>query len=559
MQRLDSRRLTGPNLLLPGPGALIDVALESGEDAQLAIATWRAMASQALEALGWASETLVAREFHGGMSVAFSAPNDALYTATELNEWAWDATARALGGEPAPKLEGPELERIAQALAAEQQPVLLRLEQEALGRGLNFCADDEWVTVGMGAGGKTWATPECPEPSEVAWSEVSDRPAAFVTGTNGKTTTVRMLESIVKAAGLRAGSCSTDRIIVDGQVVDEGDWSGTGGARAVVKHEEVDVCLLEAARGGLLRRGLGLPRVDVAAVTNVTADHLGEMGVHDVPELCEVKFVVERAAECLVLNADDAQVLERGERSSKPVTWFSLDCRHPKLAAALAAGFDVLTLRDGALLQQTAKGETQLAELDACPALLGGAAQHNVSNALAAAGVALHLGLSPASIASGLAAFGSDAQSNPGRLNRFEVDGATVLVDFAHNPAGLRAILETAQALRTGRFGMILGQAGDRDDASIVALARTCASFRPDRVVIKDMNEHARGRPEGEAADLIESQLRAEGLAGDQLQRISSELEAAKALLEWARPGDVALLLCHAQRDEVLTELARRA
>lgn len=550
----DSRRLTGGNLFFDGQGAVIEVA---ADDAPAAAAAWRAQVTRVLAALTWPIE-LYERFYPGGVSLAFAAPLDCLYAATEVNEWAFAAAAQVVSGAPAPDLDAalPGLQR---AVDEERDPKLLALAERAHASGVNFCGDDEWTTVGMGAGGRTWPTPELPRAEDVDWSAVRDVPCALVTGTNGKTTTVRLLVSIVKAANLVPGASSTDWIQVGDELLDRDDWSGPGGARAVLKDARVEVALLETARGGLLRRGLAIPRADVAVVLNVAADHLGEMGIHSVADLTEVKFVVRRAGRRLVLNADDPEVRRRGASVREPVTWVARE--RATLAEHLAAGGRGAWVADGQLVLGTAAEAQPLVALDDVPITLGGAARYNVTNALCAAATAWELGLDPEAIARGLRGFRSDPESNPGRLNDFEFGGVRALVDFAHNPHGFEAVFDLARNLAPERLLVLVGQAGDRDDTSIVDLARITAEARPDLVVVKQMAEHLRGRAAGEVVELIDGALREHGLAPEAIEHAPSELAAVRRALEWARPGDLLLLLSHAERAKVLallSELRRR-
>lgn len=554
MECSDARRLTGPNLFWDHPGAVLDVTLAEGADGLAVVRAWRAQATRALEALGL-EVRLTERTFSGGVSLALAAPIDALYTATGISEWAFGAACVVLAGEPAPPFEDDRA-RLAGELAAERDPRLVALAEAAAARGLNFCGDDEWTTVGMGSRGRTWATPALPSVDEVDWKRLADVPSVLVTGTNGKTTTVRLLETIVRAAGLVPGASTTDWIRVGDELVDEDDWSGPGGARAVLKDERVDVALLETARGGLLRRGLALPRADVAVVTNVAADHLGEMGVHTLADLTEVKFIVRRAAEHLVLNADDPEVRRRGATAQEPVTWVSLDPAQPLIRAHLATGGAAVLLEDGVLVHRTREGREELLDAADVPITLGGVARYNVTNALCAAAAALRLGLPVDAVRRGLADFESDPATNPGRLNQFELGGVRALVDFAHNPHGLQAILAVTAVLPHDRMAVILGQAGDRDDTSIVELARITAAARPDLVVVKRMTGLLRGRTEGEVVRMIDATLRAH-LPPVAIEHAPSELEAVRRALSWARDGDLLLLLCHIERGAVLELLTR--
>ena len=560
MELRDSRRLTGPNVLWERPGAVIEVALEPAETGA-AVAAWRDAARRALDAVGWSAEEPRPRVFPGGASLAISAPLDALYAATEVNEWAFEAARAILAGEPEPELAAAA-ERLRAAIAAESDPALRALQSAARERGVGFFAGDGRVSVGMGRGSLCWRVGALPAPEAVDWGRVHDVPVLLVTGTNGKTTSVRLLAAMARAAGRTPGVSSTDWIRVGDEEVEEGDWSGPGGARRVLRHPAVDLALLETARGGMLRRGLALERADAALVTNVAADHLGEWGVLDVEMLADAKFVVARAARSLVLNADDDRVRERGLRFEGSVTWFSLDPSSSFVREHLGRGGEACLLDGEALLHCSGARREPVARVAEIPAALGGAARHNLANALGALGSALALGLSPADAARGLAEFGTGPEENPGRLNLFELGGLRALVDFAHNPHGYEALFETAAALPARRRLVLLGQAGDRDDESIRELVRIAWRARPDRILIKELGEHLRGRAEGEVPRLIESELRALGAPEERFAHAPSELEAVRRALTWAEPGDLLLFLTHGDRGavlELLEQLRARA
>ncbi|HXO20661.1 MAG TPA: Mur ligase family protein, partial [Thermoanaerobaculia bacterium] len=340
MRLLDSRRLTGPNLLLDRAGAVVDVALAPAE-VPAAIELWRGCARRLLEAVGWEREKLAARRFPGGASLAFTAPIDALYAATEVNEAAWAMAEAALAK---PSVAPADLEAVAAllrtAIAAESNPALLALERAAAVHGVAFLADADCASVGLGAGSLAWPVRGLPDPAAVDWSRVRDVPVVLVTGTNGKTTTVRLLAAMLAVSGKVAGFTSTDRIEVGGKVLERGDYSGPGGARTLLRDPRVEAAVLETARGGILRRGLAVRSADAALVTNVAADHLGDLGVHDLRTLAEAKLVVARAVPPrgrLVLPAADRELAMQGPKSGgAPILWFGLDPAAPPIAAAAA-------------------------------------------------------------------------------------------------------------------------------------------------------------------------------------------------------------------------------
>ncbi|MGB6337566.1 MAG: Mur ligase family protein, partial [Thermoanaerobaculia bacterium] len=374
-------------------------------------------------------------------------------------------------------------------------------------------------------------------------------------GTNGKSTTVRLLTSILAAAGKVAGSCSTDWIRVGDEVVEKGDYSGPGGARQVLRHPGAEVAVLETARGGMLRRGLAVRRADVALVTNIAEDHLGESGIYDLDDLTKAKLIVHQAAKRLVLNADDPLLSRHGLELGLPITWFSLEADNMLVERHRAKGGHACRLLGPQIVFDRGPDTQPVTSIESIPLTLGGAARHNVANALGAVGVAVALGVSMEAIRSGLAGFQGDSHDNPGRLNVFELDRVTAIVDFAHNPHGIKALLEMASAMPARRRLVSTGQAGDRDDDSIRQLASTIADARPDRVIVKELTEYLRGRPVGEVAAMIVDHLLAEGLSPEAIGRADSEMDAIRQALTWAREGDLLLLFTHSQRSAVISYL----
>ncbi len=576
MPLLDSRRLTGPNLLLAGPGAVVDVALPcftphlpAAEASDLALSLWRRHARRLLGTLGWGGEQLAARRHAGGLSLAFSAPLDSLDAATEVAEEVWRATEAALGGRgvaagpigwPEPALSAAA-ERLRALIDAERSPRLVALASAAAARGIAFLWDAEEVTIGLGTGGVTWPHADLPSPAEVDWTCLHDVPVALVTGTNGKTTTVRLLESIAKAAGRIAGATSTDRITLDGATLERGDFSGPGGARTLLRNRRLDFAILEVARGGLLRRGLAIAAADAAAVTNIAADHLGEYGVDDLAGIAAAKLVAVRAVRprgAAVLNADDPELVRQGPGAARaPISWFTLEARNPLLAAQLAGDGSAAFLDGGELILAAGGRRRAIARLAEIPITFDGAARHNVANALAAAALAQAMGLPDAAIARGLAAVGGTAEDNPGRANLLEIGGVRILLDYAHNPHGLAALLELAAAIPATRRLLLLGQAGDRDETALRDLAATAWRSRPDRIVVKELPAMLRGRQAGEVPAILDDELRRRGAPDEALAHAPTEIAAVDQALAWARPGDLLILLIHSERGAVLARLER--
>jgi cyanophycin synthetase len=427
----------------------------------------------------------------------------------------------------------------------EAAPRLRSLVDAADERALLHVLDEDKLTLGSGTGGRTWPVEGLPDIGEVPWAELRAVPAAIVNGSNGKTTTVRLLAACARAHGWRDGFNCTDGVFIAGEQVESGDYSGPAGTRRVLRDVRVEAAMLETARGGILRRGLAAERAQVAIITNISSDHFGEYGVHDLAGLADVKLVVASAVDdggLLVLNADDPILLARSDELDCPIGWFSRDHDHPTLRAHRARGGATSAVRDGRLIVN----ELDLGAIATMPLTVGGNAEYNVSNIAGAALAASKLGVSSGTVAEVLARFGADPADNPGRLMRYDYRGAQVLIDYAHNPERLRGLLAVAARLpRKGRLAVILGQAGNREDADIELLAAAAASFRPDLIVIKEIEAYLRGRALGETPALIKAALRQAGVQDAALETFSSEIDAVRRVLEWARPGDVLVMPVH--------------
>jgi cyanophycin synthetase len=556
---LDSRRLTGANLFNDSPGAVIDIALDD-TDLELLVAAWKQHAQRLLRELGW-DEHIFTRPFTGGVSLGVGAPADGLYTATELNEAAWDAARDWIDGS-----QRHLLLRAARGLRAEyddeERPRLRLLLAAAEEQGTAVLLDEDLLTLGLGCHSKSWDLYELPDPEDVEWAQLRRIPTVLITGTNGKTTTVRLLASIAREAGAVAGVSSTDWLAMGEELLDRDDYSGPGGARIVLRDQRCELALLETARGGLLRRGLATPRADVAVITNIASDHLGEFGVNTVEDLAEVKWIVTRALDkhgTLVLNAEDPLLMALAERSALPgsLTLFSLSPANPAFKAHVQGGGTGFTLRRGRL-ERIAEGRTEgVVTAKRLPISYGGAARHNIANALAAAAVADALGIDRNTVAAGLCALRNN--DNPGRANLYSIDGVQVMLDFAHNPAGLEALMPMVSALPAKRRALVIGQAGDRSDQDIRDFADAANPLRFDRVLIKRMDAQARGRPEGEVAAVFRDAFRAQGYASKDLKLAKTELDAVRAALRWAEPGDLVLLLSHEKREATRALLEARS
>jgi cyanophycin synthetase len=583
----DSRRLTGSNLFFASTGAVLDVV---GADLDAALITaWRARIERAGALLAWHPRQCVARRHAGGVLLAISAPHDQLLLATEVNEWAlcaalverdsqrWAAlsdalVASALDGaddgtnpiaeDPPAIEERAAMGRFLRLAALEAIPGLAALLDAAAARALPHFVDDTDLTLGAGAGSRTFSLKQLPQVPEVPWQQLFDIPTAIVTGSNGKTTTVRLLAACARAHGWRAGFNCTDGVFVGEQPLATGDYSGPAGARMVMRDGGTQAAILEAARGGILRRGLAIAHADTAVVTNVSSDHFGEYGIDDLAGLADVKLSVSAVVAedgRLILNADDALLRAKSNELAQrfgrqpTVAWFALDADTVYLQQYRAQGASTCGVRSGRLIlhdpagEHRPAGEYDLGAVSAMPISIGGIANYNIANLAGAALAASALGIPAPTIAAVFARFGEKPADNPGRMMRYEFNGALVLIDYAHNPDGLRGLLSVARQLRSGqgRLGLLLGHAGNRQDADIAELARTAAGFEPDLVVIKEDEAHLRGRAPGEIPCLLREELLRSGFSESTLAMRDSEFGAAQMALAWAKPGDVLALPLH--------------
>ena len=392
--------------------------------------------------------------------------------------------------------------------------------------------------------------PSCPEPAV---------PVISVTGTNGKTTTVRLVAHIVRSAGRQVAYSSTDGVYRDGELVKQGDYSGFGGA-ATALAQEPDVAVLETARGGILLRGIGVLHNDVAVVTNVSEDHLDLHGVRTLDQLAEVKATITRITRPEgwdVLNADDPRALAMRRGATGRLWLFSLEHDHPAVRDVLAEGGRATVPLDGAITVLEGHDARPLVALIDVPMTLAGISSIYVQNALAATAAALAVGLPERAVARGLRTFVLDPESNPGRANLFALDGRVVVLDYAHNEAGMSGLAEICHGLRRKGHDVWIafGTAGDRTDRILHRFAQAAARGA-DHVAIAELARYLRGR---DREDLI-ARLRegaADGGASD-VPVYEDELHALRDTIERSRPGDVIAVTALAQRPELFAELGGR-
>jgi cyanophycin synthetase len=380
-----------------------------------------------------------------------------------------------------------------------------------------------------------------------------------VTGTNGKTTTTRLIAHTLRLQGLHVGWSSSSGVYVDGQEMVQGDYSGPGGARRVLLEPGLDAGVLETARGGILLRGLAYESADVAVFTNVSADHLDLQGVRTVEGLARVKSIVVRVTKadgCAVLNADDPLVMgaTAGLRAKKLLV--SQRAESGVVRAHVDGGGMALVATQGQFLLWQEQATRSLIEIAEVPITFGGKARHMVENALCAAAACLAFGLDDDQVKAGLKSFENSPEHNIGRLNVVRVGGVTVIVDYAHNESGLAHLIDFGR-LHLGNGGKlitIIGTAGDRTEHSLREIGRIAAA-RSDAVIIKGTERYQRGRALEEMIDLYREGVRAGGKEPAAIEDL--ELPAVVRALDGARDGDVIAIMAQEQVPEILAYLNR--
>jgi cyanophycin synthetase len=376
-------------------------------------------------------------------------------------------------------------------------------------------------------------------------------PIAAVTGTNGKTTTARMLAHLCKMAGFTPGLTTTDGVYINGQRTVQGDMTGPVSARMVLADPQIDIAVLETARGGLLRAGMGVNEVNVGAVLNVQADHLGLKGIDTLEQLAEVKrVVVEVASDCAVLNADDPLVLKMsGYTEAKNICYVTVNPHHTLVREHIRAGGRACALEEGVNGQMIALydrgSQIPLLWTHLIPATLEGRAMHNVQNAMFAAAMAFSLGIKLDAIRQGLRTFDSTFFQAPGRMNVFNEHPFKVLFDYGHNAHAVAAMANLAQQLDVaGRRIVVLAGPGDRRDEDLVAIAQAVAG-RFDHYICR-RDDNLRDRAPDEVPRIMARALQAAGVPAGAIAVIPDEEAAIEAALRMGAPGDLLLVFADA-------------
>ncbi|MGD9342036.1 MAG: cyanophycin synthetase [Chromatiales bacterium] len=410
--------------------------------------------------------------------------------------------------------------------------------------------------INAGPGFRMHVAPSEGEPRDVAGPVIemlfpegtpATIPIAAITGTNGKTTTSRMLAHIMKMAGYTVGLSSTDGVYIDGQLSVEGDMTGPVSARIILRDPSVDAAVLETARGGMLRSGLGFRSCNVAACLNISSDHLGLRGVETLEELATIKRLpIEVATDAVVLNADDKLSLEMADHTeAETICYATMNPHHALVREHIRAGGRAVVLEEGInghMITIYDDGHHMpLLWTHVIPATIEGRALHNVQNAMFAAALAYSMGINLENVRHGLQTFNTNFFQAPGRLNVFDEHPFKVILDYAHNPAAVGAMCDLVDRLEVkGRRILVLAAPGDRRDQDIAEIG-TLAAGHFDHYICRS-DDNPRGRDRDEVPRMLKDALLAEGVSESAIDMIADEQQATNAALEMAKPGDLVVV-----------------
>src|SRR6185437_5271625 len=393
----------------------------------------------------------------------------------------------------------------------------------------------------------------------IPWDNIKEIPAVLVTGTNGKTTTVRLTRFICKTANKIVGYCSSDWIMIGDEIIEKGDLSGPSGNQGVMMNQNVEVAVLEVARGGLLRRGILTNFVCAATVTNVSEDHMNEDGVDTLEELAQAKALVYKAIAAdgyAVINLDDALMREHSKKLTVKKIYITRDITNPNYALYLADASYVCYAKDGAFYWRDKENDQLVSTFADTPITVNGNALHNVENALHAIALSFTLGNSIEHIGEALMQYENTAENNQGRANVFNYNGGKIIVDFAHNAAGFVAMINLVRSYVTegGRLGILLGNTSNRMNLAD-KITDSIINGKPDFVVIKELTTYLRGTEPGQLVRQMQEMLLAKGMDAKNIQLVENEFDALDVVLNFVSPGDAFLFITHESTAEIIEKL----
>ena len=362
-------------------------------------------------------------------------------------------------------------------------------------------------------------------------------PVISITGTNGKTTTTRLTSHVLSNMGYKVGMTTTDGIYINGECIDKGDDTGYNSAKSILLNKEVEVAVLETARGGMLRKGLAYELADVAAITNITEDHIGVDGINSIEDLAHLKSLVGEAVKedgYVVINADDKWSKSIIKNINAKKIFFSKKKDNPLIQESIESGNIAIYIEDKILCVTNERKKYKVADVRNIPITLGGVLDFNIENVMTACGILVGMGIDYCMISKGFRSFKLDSDDNSGRFNIYDVDGIKVVLDYGHNIEGYRAILKALLKMKKNNLIGVIGVPGDRSNKVINKIGTMCGNVMNDIYIKEDIDR--RGRKKGEVAELLKSSVdECENVEG---KIILDEREALKEALSNAKAGD---------------------
>jgi len=368
-------------------------------------------------------------------------------------------------------------------------------------------------------------------------------PVISITGTNGKTTTTRLIGHILRTSGLKVGMTNTGGIYIDNKCIEKGDTTGYESATAVLLNRTIDAAVLECARGGIIRKGLAYDLADVGVITNITEDHLGMEGIESLEDLAQVKSLVVEAVKddgYAIINADDPMSLTILDKIKSKIIMFSKDKENKNLRNNIISGGVGVYSDQGIIIIESNDICKPVVRVDAINITLKGKLIYNVENALAACAACVALNLDIKIIKRGLTTFFGDEEQNPGRFNIYHINNATVILDYGHNIEGYKAVINGAKQIRHKRFIGIIGVPGDRTNKSICEIGGI-AGNNFDYIYIKE-DKDRRGRKKAEVSEMLMQGALANGFDAKKINVILDEKEALKVAIDKSLPGDLIII-----------------
>ncbi len=556
---ISDTRLMGANIYFNDTGAVLDILL-SGEDIESIpefIKLWEIELKRVMAALNLTEYKTGIRIYSQGFKYAVSFTPDLLNCGMSVLCQIWDSVYnKYTSGEfyPLEKI----LDNIESEISQERNLKHREICKEASKRSLNVFINKSNICIGSGKYGFR-ADMKDISLKDIPWDNIKEVPAVLVTGTNGKTTTVRMVAYIASISGKTVGYCSTDWVMIGDEVVEEGDLSGPSGSLEVMMNPNVEIAVLEVARGGLVRRGVIANYVKGSTVINISEDHMGLDGIENLSSMAETKSLVYKAVDSngySIINLDDKEMCKfvdkvQGrkiiitKRTLSEITPYIKDVEH------------ICYIKDNAFYWKNLEHEFMIASFSDTPITVNGNALHNIENAMNAICLSYVLGFTWEEITKGLKTYENTAQNNRGRANVFRYNGGTIILDFAHNPSAIRAILSMGRNYlkdEHSKLYMLLGNTGDRVELTD-SICQNAIDYKVDVVLIKELPQYLRGAKLGELSQMIAATLLKKGMKKDQLIMIGYEEEALEYTFKTLKSGDVCVFLCHSSTTKILEEL----